>query len=353
MDKFELLQRLSALFERSRDIELNVPEETGMFSLNDEVIDIVRRLLVDAVQLCGELMDCYDTEQGSLDDTAVGLDEASDFLREIGAQISSKMAAQEISSLAFMSRRQLQDTLDDLDQGMRERKIWKVASALDTATRRAGRALVALETSVCEYEGYERRHRYWLSIDDALHVRRLYGEFRRAVAAHGAPDAAPPLVAAFRDISDRISAMRELEIYPLLRIDDRQQLRRLRKRINTWLEVDPVEHLLGGRHLWSDLESFAQLLAQISLRQELIEHDRTAVAFLFQRFLDRQPGAEALNREHLQYLKPLEGRDDELDVILLHPERFRLRDLRPILERLREALDKPFAGGVELQLAGP
>ncbi len=346
--KEELLDRVEDVFARSKNVDFMVPEDTGYFSINDVVVREVRAVMHETADLMGRIMDCYEDEPGGHPEPLIDARDDTEFLKEIGAQISSTLAVEEVSGLAFISRNQLLDMLDDLDQAVASCLIWKVASCADSGLRRAGRALVAIESAMRECEGLPARYRQWQNLDDSLEVRRIYGELRRAVLRDEDPDATPPpaeLASRLAEAAEQIAILRSREIYPYLRIDDRLQIRRLQKRIQTWQEGTRATR--EGTQLWSDLASFARLLAAVNLRQELREHDRLAVSGLWRRFFPEKgagPGrtGDSLTPSDLALLEPLVGLDDELDAVILQPEKHVRKDLRLPLERLRQSLGSPF-----------
>ncbi len=354
MSHHHLLQRLEELLNRIRDIDFFIPDDVSLFQVDDVLMRKILDLLAAAMGEMQEIAAHYEA-QDHTKDAAAEVDEAS-LLQELGAQISSQMAAQEIVDLAFVSRVQLGDLTGSLEQGLAEEKIWQIASDADTGLRRAGRALIALESSIREYEGLPMHRRYWQGVEDALAVRRSYAAFRRKVlheASSGKKPTGADLKERLRDAGGEIATLRVSEIYPYLRIDDRLELRRLQERITQWLDRGSEQET--GTHLWGDMEAFAYLLAEISRRQELREHDRKVVTELWERYFEVDEtsfapvGTETLEAEHQQAFRPLLGLDDELDEILLalrrvgaaRPE-YSLEVLKPILKRLRRELEKPF-----------
>lgn len=344
--KKELLVRVGDLIEQSQRTDFVISEDTGYFSIDDELVKRIRALIRQTAELMTEVMECYDAEAAAdpAADISAGDDEG--FLREIGARIASQMAVEEVSGLAFVSRGQLLDMADTIGAALESRHVWKVASALDSGLRRAGRALVAIESAMRECEGLPVEYRQWQNLDDSLEVRRIYSAFRRAILALGGddPDRAPEggeLAARLASAAEHIARLRDHEIYPYLRIDDRLEIRRLQKRILRGLEQDGTGGEAGAP-VWSDLVAFARLLGQVNHRQELREHDRLAVNGLYRRFFEGGETPEALEAEVLALVEPLLGRDDELDEIILHPGRYDASELRPLLERLRKELGKPF-----------
>lgn len=357
--KQELLDRVGQLIVQTQGIDIGIPEESGMFSIEDDMVKHVRSVVRETSDLLLVIMECYDGEAaspGGASDISATDDEA--FLKEIGAQISSQLAVEEVSGLAFVSRGQLLDTMAIIDDAIASRQTWKVASYIDTGLRRSGRALVAIESAIRECEGLPVEYRQWQSLDDSLEVRRIYGEFRRSILdrAGADPDVAlegNDLLAALNHAAESIAKLRSLEIYPFLRIDDRLPIRRLQKRILRWLEENQGldESQLGesegaasenGGLLWSDLVSFARLLTQVNHRQEIREHDRLAVNGLLRRFFEGGEPPGALTPDMVSLLEALQGREDELDRIILEPDGYRGDDVQIPLERLRKELGQPF-----------
>lgn len=350
--KQELLDRVGELFAQTQGVDFVIPDDTGYFSIEDDLVKQVRSVIRQTSDLLREIMDCYDAEAGEGPAGEISAHDDESFLKEIGAQISSQLAVEEVSGLAFVSRGQLLDMLTALDQAIQARQIWKVASYADTGLRRSGRALIAIESAMRECEGLPVEYRQWQNLDDSLEVRRVYGGFRRAVLRGGEGTEEVELEAeALRErmeaAAEAIAALRDLEIYPYLRIDDRLQIRRLQKRILGWLEeasraTDGGQSAEAGVQLWSDLVSFARLLAQINHRQELREHDRLTVGGLLRKFFGKSATPEKLVPSILALLEPLLGREDELDAIILNPDEHTGEDLRAPLERLRKELGQPF-----------
>ena len=237
MVKEELLRRLEALVEKAEGVAFIVPEDTGYFSIDDEMVQQVRRLLADTVDLLRELTDFYDAESAAHDEAETAED-GEDFLKEIGAQISSELAAREVSGLTFVARGQLIEMQEALASALEHRRIWAVASHADSSLRHVGKALIAVESAIREYEGLEAVDRRWKDLKDSLETRRLYGQFRRAILRGGEPRNHAEITARLNSAATRIAILRDLEFYPFLRIDDRLTIRRLQKRIGAWLSGD-------------------------------------------------------------------------------------------------------------------
>lgn len=343
--KKELLDRVGELLGETRGVDFVIPEDSGYFSIEDDVVKKVRVLMRHASDLMQEVMECYDAETEIADPGEIEASDDESFLKEIGAQISSAMAVEEVSGLAWVSRGQLLDMAGELDRAISKRQIWKVASLADSGLRRVGRGLIAIESAIRECEGLPVQYLQWQNLDDSLEVRRIYGDLRRGILADGGddpddPPKGPELGTRLERAVERVARLRRHEIYPYLRIDDRLQIRRLHERILAWLNGARKDE--AGAQLWSDLISFARLLGEVSRRQELREHDRLAINGLYRRFIEGGGLPEKLGVGQLSLLEPLLGLEDELDDIILHPDEHTGEDLREPLERLRRELGKPF-----------
>ena len=340
--KSQLLDRLDRLVEDALDVTFVVPDDTGFFSIEDEALRRVQELVEATLVLLRDLTDAYDEEshEAALD----GDGREDDFLREIGAAISSELAAREVSNLAFATRTQLKVNRDALVTAIEDRNIWVVASHADTGLRRVCKGLITIEAAVREYEGLEPTDRLWSDIKDSLETRRLYGQFRRAMQRRAEPENLEDVTDHLRQAARRIAILRDRKIYPFLRVYDRVPIRRLQKRIEAWLEQadGPRRKEQDGRHLLSDLCSFAELLKQINNREDLREHDRRTVMRLHRIFFESKRPPVELEPSHLGDLELLLGRDDELDQVVLDPARRGVEALREPLHRLLGQLNRPF-----------
>ncbi len=343
MKKEELLQRVEGLIEKSQGVAFIVPEDTGYFSIDDDTVSQVRELMARTIELMRELTDFYDAESAAHGEAGAA-EEGDDFLKDIGALISSELAAREVSGLAFVARGQLMEMQEALAGALKNKQVWAVASHADSSLRHVGKALIAIESAVREYEGLEARDRRWSDLQDSLDTRRLYGQFRRAILRGGDPQTHEQLIASLKGAATRIAILRGLEIYPFLRIDDRLTIRRLQKRIAAWLDGDAESSDEAGRRLWQDLVSFARLLMKVNDREELREHDRQVVVSVHRLLFGHQQPTSRLSAAQLKELERLEGRDDELDQLIRHASEHVIEDLRVPLERLRSQLQRPFEG---------
>lgn len=335
----ELLERVCALIDYSGTIEFMVPQDSGWFSIESELIDRIRKLITDTADLARRIMDFYEEEEEPEPEeleSEIDSDDTAALIR-IGERISAELASREIADLAFVCRGQLLEILEAFDSAIERQEIWLVASNADTGLRRAMKGLITLEAAIREAEGLAPVDRYWFDLGDSLEIRRLYGQFRRLILRRQ-PQNPAELKMHLKSAATRIAILRDMKIYPLLRIDDRREIRNLQKRILAWLAGEGDASEDAGRRLWSDLVSFARLLVQVNNREELREHDRRVVAQLYHRLFIVAEPPERLTPDLLEDLETLLGRDDELDQIILEITQHPIEDLRAPLVRLRKDL---------------
>lgn len=349
MEKGDLLQRLEGLIGRTQGVAFVVPEDTGFFSIDDDLVRRVRELIQQTVELMRDLTRFYDAESRAHGESDEAQAESGSFLREIGAQISSELAAREVSNLAFVARGQLIEMQDSLRGALERKQVWAVASTADSGLRHAGKALIAIESALCEYEGLPAPDRRWTDLADSLETRRLYAQFRRAILRSAERPSGDSVSVRLRGAATRIAILRNLEIYPFLRIDDRLTIRNLQKRIAAWSNHDgDSEKGTGdeeaGERLWEDLVSFARLLVKVNDREELVEHDRQVAASVHRVIFRSQQPIKTLTETHVKELERLVGRDDELDKLVLNAGDHHVEDFKEPLERMLHHLQRPFAG---------
>ena len=312
MSHQELLERVEELLARTAGAAFVVPADTGHFSIADELVERVQGAMQEAVDLLRDLSEHY--SQVSEDEGEEG---ETDPLKGIGAQIASELAAREITSLAFAGRYQVAESREALAHALAARQVWLVASHADTGLRRIAKALITVEAAVREFEGLPVVERKWIDLEVSFEIRRLYGQFRRAVLRGRSEATGEEQVKEFKGVARRISILRDLKIYPFMRIDDRLAIRKLQKRILAWLDETPDQE--AGCRLWQDLESFARLLEKVNEREELRQHDRQ-VLVRFNNWLHGVHLPGTLSAAQREELDTLMGLDDELDELLMQPD---------------------------------
>lgn len=323
-----LVDRLDWIIQEIEAVDLRVPEDSALIGLATDQVPKVTRLLREGLAFLTEIEKRYDP--GDLDAES---SERSGFdsLQAIGQLISAETAGREVADLAFFAQADLRASLEILIGSTTRNNILLIASNCEAGLRRLRKALVSVELALCEYEGLAAPAREWHDVELSLQIRKLYGNLRRELATQEGDGRL--LEDRLRAILYRLLAFREQRIYPFLRVDDRVALRDLLSRIVDWLNSSE-RAVIAGRRLWEDLAGFAQLLAHVSNRQELREHDsvlvRSTYHLLFQGTKTRKNVPEGL----LEEMEALFGLDDELDQLILRRITSPVELWRPPLERL-------------------
>jgi hypothetical protein len=333
----KLLDRVTSLIERSSAVSFDVPVDTGYFNVDHEVVRLILDLLQETAEVMGEIGAYFEDFVDSADVEEIDAQDDTDFLKEIGASISTELASREVADLAFMGRNEVLEIRRELEVAVGEENFWLVAANADAGLGRAARALIPIESAIREYEGLPAMRRRWENLDDSLEIRRQYGMLWRAAVRAGTPDD-DQLPADLKKIANRIAILRRLKIYPFLRIDDRLSIRKLQKRILAYLDGVEESGAGSGRRLWDDVVAFFGLLMQINNRQELREHDRQVVLSVYPELSRQATRTDRIPSHVLERLEPLLGRDEELDRVLLRPADHTPRDCLAPLERLKEEL---------------
>lgn len=235
-----------------------------------------------------------------------------------------------VADLGFMATIELKQKAAVLERLAPSGDPWQLLSILDSARRRVRKSLTAVGTILCQCEGLESNVDFASELARSLEVRKLYARLRGSIDEANEP-ADDEVLRRLRGVGTRIAIVVGHIVYADLRVDDRAQLRSLQDRILAWLRGhDPEDgsSLIEGRRLWQDLAGFARVLALVSLRQELIEHDAHVVAIAHGTLSSRPELPERL----VERLSTLRGLDDEVDSLL--------REDVTETQRWREPLDR-------------
>ena len=326
----DFAQRFDVSILRVEELDVRVPEDSALIGLAADLVPKVTRLLRDGITLTRAVETAYDPKS-----TDVPRPPDGDTLTHIGLMISAELAARDLNDVAYFARSELSAALERLEHAAtRAGGELTLASSCEAGLRCLRKALVSVESALYEFEGRETPRRQWYDVELSLQIRKLYWNLRRETGFAGSDGAG--YESRLRRVLYRVVAFRELSVYPFLRVDDRVQLRSLLKRILDWLNGharDPDE----ARRVWVDLQSFAELLVQVSHRQELQDHDREMLLRLRGQIVR---GADSLSNTTLDEMQRLLGLDGELDDLIANRISF-AEAWREPLERLLERLTHP------------
>lgn len=331
------------LIQEVEAFDIRVPEDSALIGLAADLVPKVVHLLREGIELLEQVESYYDPDR-----TSPARPDDGDTLHHIGLMISSEFAARDLIDVAFFARTELRASYEHLMQsatrnsaGRMEEDQLTLASNCEAGLRALRKAMVSVESAIYEFEESEAPKRQWYDVELSLQIRKLYWNLRREteMAESGADR---DLEGRLRQVLYRIVAFRELSVYPFLRVDDRVNLRHLLKRILAWLNGerrDPSE----AKHIWQDLTGFAEILVQVSHRQELQDHDREVIGGAYYR-LFRRADLDVVPDQLIKELESVLGLDAGLDELIAGKKRsieaWR-EPLKRVLARLERAPSLP------------
>ena len=296
-------------------------------------------LLAEARSLISSLLDtCEIMQKPSTVVRSIppdGLGELSDrrFERAVDAAVASKRASlATIDEVAFMAQFELRQRAERLERLTLDCEAASMLDECDSSLRRIRKSLNAVGLSIARVLGVAPLAEYTSELESSLALRRGLASFRRRITKGGEP-AANKLRERFSQISNQIEILVSWDMYSGMRVRDRLLLRGLQERLLAWLNGTNATPEAGLR-LWQDIIGCLEMFALVNRRQELVEHD----AALLQRAVTalREHAPQALVEATLwQELKAMDGRDDELDLLLKRPAP-QVQQLLPMLERFVE-----------------
>lgn len=309
-----------SLFSETERVGLRRYEEGTTEELVEQLTPTVQKLLERTCTVLGALLTRYGSGE---DDEGFGdlfaeteTDSTTEIvpLRSDAAAAKSPTAA--IGDLAFVALTELRQHQHRLQAHRPSLEKKEILSDCGSALRAIRKSLYALEPLLCEVEKTPRMLPPRLG--SSLEVRRQYHKLWSFAAATGAVDASN-VRTALRGAGTRIAILTGCEIYHLLREDDRFRIRELQERILCWLrEIDENDERAATMavQLWQDFALFVEMLRQVNLREELLDHDRKVLRAAVEEL--RKNGEASVNSvcEMLNSPTGVVGVDDALDELL-------------------------------------
>jgi len=261
------------------------------------------------------------------------------FERAMDAAVETgSVSVQAVEDVAFLVQLELRQRAERLSRLGAGADAAAVIGECDSALRRIRKGLGAIDAAIARASGEGTLLDFSSELQGSLLVRRAYSKFRARLLEGGVPGVGE-LQQRMRAAGTHIAMLVGWPAYPLFRIRDRLQLRELQQRILAWLRGGPNAGEVEGLRLWRDLVSFVEMLAQISRRQELVEHDSKLVGDLLARLRAVDLSTAGFVDESMDRLvRPLEGLDEELDGFLCSDLPLPAERLYAILDRLRRRL---------------
>lgn len=299
----EICKSMNELFSDTDRVAVRRYEEQGSAELLLRLTPQVQSLLDRASETMAYILEHYETQSN----------DAFDFEATENKVIAGEWLAQSpqiaIADRAFIAVTELRQHRQRLAAQRASMAPQEIISCCGSALRAIKKCLYAVEPFLCKLEHHDPLLPPRLAT--SLAVRRHYQKLWTFALSCGEIDERS-IRRALRGAGTRIAILVGNDVYNLLREDDRFRLRDLQTRILGWLssEEDP----LAALRIWQDFALFVEMLRQINLREELIEHDRAVL----QEELTRRGGAslQAEPPADRDALRSLIGLDDELDRLL-------------------------------------
>jgi hypothetical protein len=329
-----VLERLGAVIQELQGLHYQVPDDDAAVARAALFAPRLARAIEEAVALLETAQQRYESNPAAGDPVP-----ELESLDDIGRLISTEVAGQEIADLIFLARADLRGALQDLVAAIDREDFLRVASSCDAGMRTLKRTLISVESALYDFEGLEPPMRVWSDLEVSLSTRRLYADLRREVLRGPLPGDGE-VADRLATIHDHLDHLREVDLYPLLRFDDRVTMRELRRRISAWIVADPHD-LVAGHRLWQDLTGFAELVEEVNHRQELRQHDRALLRRAYNQLFGRAAQLRSVSADLLAQLDALYGLDDDLDALLRSREPVELPRWRDVMARLLRRVSTP------------
>ncbi|MBL0211293.1 MAG: hypothetical protein IPQ13_10350 [Holophagaceae bacterium] len=334
------LDSLRAICHETSAVDLRVFEngvdELIYSELGPRTLDLLHRssLLLQQLHLGGPA----DPGRPAADEVDHHERKEHDFSFQVDALVAQEGDAVRLSDLLEMAGFHLSMKTALLNSAMKKDR-WDLLDACHSSLRGARKALVALEHVACGIQGAKPLLTYQTELANSLQVRLAFAKFRESVRSILGKSTLPHEIGGAelkRMILGGSTALAVLvgrDAYPLLRARDRRQIRALQQKLLAAGIASGREQQLLGVQTLADLAAFAELITLINQREELLEHDkelaRKAINSLRGLLPDEPPA-----REWTEAIKPLRGRDTDLDQLIRQPHGIPVRLWTALLQSL-------------------
>ncbi|AKU93499.1 hypothetical protein AKJ09_00163 [Labilithrix luteola] len=333
----EVQEAMARLAARAEAVEIHRFESDSRDQLVSELLPTLAKLMQDARSLVADVQSVCEERihrtrgpgisvvDGRLPTIPLGADVPVDSTRPSW----SVEAVADIAYLAGLELRQGSERLEGLTTvGSADLLL----SELDTARRRVGKVLRSLDHALDQAGLATSKLDSAAELDTSLAVRRAYGRLRHDMKAIGTPKE-ETLASQLRAVGVALATVVGWKGYTSIRIRDRLRIRELQGRLLEWFREgrEPT----AGLRLFQDVDTFVQILADVSKRQELKQHDTRLVESAWRTLAS----VDGVIPAHLRSaLDPLRGLDAELDALLESPHRDQVDPWKATLARLLQSL---------------
>lgn len=315
----DLLSNISAQVDRGSNLKIVIPEDTGMFRLDQSLIDNTRKLITETSDALLNVIDAFEVSPPT-------------------PGSSSTLSPQEVADLAFVCRSELRELSKGFEAAVEDGSLWKIAAANDAVVSRAVRALIPIETTLREYGGLPSLLRQWFDLDDALEIRRQFADFWIAMKKDGEPKT-EKVNEVLLQVTRMIATLRRHPIYPYIRIDDRLEIRAVQKRIFGYVEDKDAKPEVDGIRIYQDVIGFFDLLLHRHRNEELVGNDRFLVDSIIREVFELD-APEIFPEDSFEDIQSFVSMDPELDELILKGAPGPAEPFHEPLKRIRAQLKK-------------
>ncbi len=263
----ELRGALVELFHGARDFDIRQFEALSAEQLIAALGTPTRTLLDRTVSVLQRLVEYSD----SISEAQAG----PNFELSVDDVLRTSTPSSLVGDLAFISLTELRQHQARLSSHRDTGDAWEMMCDCASTLRRIQKSAAALERALSELDGRPPELPYNSELKVSLEVRRQYRKLWRFVEQAGEVGR-EDVLQRLRQVGTLLAMLVGRDVYPHLREGDRFALRGLQQRIITWLSQQS-EETVAGRRIWQDFAAFAEMLRQVNLRPELMEHDAAAL----------------------------------------------------------------------------
>ena len=315
----QILDQVRRLIDMAQHVDTGGYEDEKPDAIGRELLPRIYALLNEEKAALVVVFDLYETSSAEAPAGTLSKLKDSKFDVRVDRLLDAEQSPRRIADIALIARMESSRLRNRIEALSPDASSWEYVELCAKARRQVLKSATAIDRAICELEGLPPRDTWYATeLQISLKVRRVYTAFRHSLRRH-APKDDGDLTATLRLVGTSLAVIVGRPVYEVLRITDRMAIRTLQKRIIGWLRhksrhPENPQRTRAAR-LWSDINSFADLLTQVNNRSELMEHDLTRLRLTLQAI--SVAGDEGLSASTLRELiNPLFGLDDQLDAFI-------------------------------------
>ncbi len=346
--KYEGLGLEISGFSEVTEVELSHPSSGFVFDSPEQVIDLCKEVLQDGDRIEESINRCIQDRKSCepeelVSTTLAVLESGIDLLQKLARSprhpldeaVTYEYTRSAVAMAADELRRQrgIVEAIDGQKVEFR-RVLSQLAKAKGVTTK----AVVNVERTLCSGADRSPELGCFLSLEDSLETRRIYGKMRRALSKferHRQPPSHEEVVSRLRIAGTSFIQLRGHNCYPTLRVEDRFDFDRLWDRVYGWIQTEKEKrHTYQGWLIWQDVLNFVELLTAINFRQELREHDMTLATEVLAR-VEELEDQGVVGEQIASELSSLIGYNPDIDALIEREAKAPVTGWREQLQKIK------------------